>query len=91
MLGIVGAIIEGILWAVVNVYVLLIIVYVIMTYVTLTNKTVQDIFDFLEKVCEPYLKLFRKLIPPISGKYDITPIIAVVVLEVAATILSIIL
>ena len=34
------------------------------------------IVEFLEAICEPYLKLFRKIIPPI-GMMDISPIVAV--------------
>ena len=80
-----------IVWRIVDVYVLLIIVYVIMSWVPLTNKTVQDIYDFLGKICDPYLKLFRKLIPPIGGRVDITPIIAVLALELAAMLIDLVL
>ena len=38
------------------------------------------IVEFLEAICEPYLKLFRKVIPPI-GMLDISPIAALVVLS----------
>jgi len=36
---------------------------------------------FLEAICEPYLKLFRKFIPPI-GMLDISPVVALIVLSV---------
>ena len=39
------------------------------------------IVDFLEAICEPYLKIFRKIIPPF-GMLDISPIAALVVLSV---------
>ena len=39
------------------------------------------IVEFLEAICEPYLKLFRKFIPPI-GMLDISPIVALIVLSV---------
>ena len=39
------------------------------------------IVEFLEAVCEPYLKLFRKFIPPI-GMLDISPVVALIVLSV---------
>ena len=38
------------------------------------------IVEFLEVICEPYLKLFRKIIPPI-GMLDISPVVAVIVLS----------
>ena len=39
------------------------------------------IVEFLEAICEPYLKIFRKIIPPF-GMLDISPIVALVVLSV---------
>lgn len=38
------------------------------------------IVEFLEAICEPYLKLFRKIIPPI-GMLDISPVVALIVLS----------
>ncbi len=40
------------------------------------------IVQFLVRVTDPYLELFRRIIPPI-GMMDISPIIALVVLNVA--------
>ena len=39
------------------------------------------IVEFLEAICEPYLKLFRKFIPPI-GMLDISPVVGLIVLSV---------
>ena len=39
------------------------------------------IVEFLEAICEPYLKLFRKFIPPF-GMLDISPVVALIVLSV---------
>ena len=39
------------------------------------------IVEFLEAICEPYLKLFRKFIPPI-GMLDVSPVVALIVLSV---------
>ena len=39
------------------------------------------IVEFFEAICEPYLKIFRKIIPPF-GMLDISPIAALVVLSV---------
>ena len=38
------------------------------------------IVEFLEAICEPYLKLFRKIIPPIV-MLDISPVVALIVLS----------
>jgi YggT family protein len=37
-------------------------------------------------VCEPYLKIFRRFIPPI-GMFDFTPMIAIIVLIILRTVL----
>ena len=39
------------------------------------------VLGFLRDVCEPYLRIFRRLIPPI-GMFDFTPMIAIVVLYI---------
>jgi YggT family protein len=38
---------------------------------------------FLYEVCEPYLRLFRRVIPPI-GPLDLSPIVAIIVLTLGA-------
>lgn len=37
---------------------------------------------FLAKICEPYLEVFRKIIPPL-GMIDFSPIVAIFVLYLA--------
>ena len=46
---------------------------------------VADIYRVLGKICDPYLDLFKKLIPPIGGMVDVTPIIALLVLQFGVT------
>ena len=43
------------------------------------------ILSFLRDVCEPYLRLFRRFIPPL-GRFDFSPIIAIFVLYIVRTI-----
>ena len=38
------------------------------------------VLDFLGQVCEPYLSIFRRVIPPL-GPLDISPIVAVILLQ----------
>ena len=38
---------------------------------------------FLYDVCEPYLRLFRRILPPL-GPLDLSPIVAVIALVVLA-------
>ncbi|MGX7111235.1 YggT family protein [Gemella cuniculi] len=44
------------------------------------------IVEFLATICEPYLKIFRKFIPPV-GMLDISPIIAFIVLNIIQRII----
>ena len=48
------------------------------------------IVEFLEAICEPYLRIFRKIIPPF-GMLDISPIAALVVLSVIENLIIILL
>lgn len=41
-----------------------------------------SIGQFLAKICEPYLEPFRRIIPPL-GPVDISPIVAILVLNFA--------
>ena len=42
----------------------------------------------LRQVTDPYLNLFRNLLPPIMGQIDFTPILGFMVLQFLARILS---
>ena len=43
------------------------------------------VLDFLRQVCEPYLRFFRRFIPPL-GPLDMSPIVAILVLYVVGGI-----
>ena len=59
------------------VYVLLIFAYIITSWVKLPySPWLNRVQRFLFDVCEPYLRLFRRILPPM-GPLDISPIIAV--------------
>ena len=71
-----------------NLYSLIIIIYCILTWIPEPREGVlRDIKRFFATITEPYLKLFRKIIPPIGGAVDITPIIALVVLQLVVSLL----
>jgi YggT family protein len=64
------------------VYVLLIFVYVLTSWVRLPYSVwVRRISDFLRDVCEPYLRIFRRILPPL-GPLDLSPVVAIFVLFV---------
>jgi YggT family protein len=57
-----------------RIYFYLIIAYVLMSWVP--NARESTIGQWLGKIVEPYLSIFRRFIPPIGGILDISPIIA---------------
>ena len=65
----------------VNVYSMVLFVYVMMSWLPTERGILADIYRTLGKICDPYLNLFKKLIPPLGGMVDITPIIALLVLQ----------
>jgi YggT family protein len=59
------------------VYILLIFAYILMSWVRLPySPWLNRIQRFLYDVCEPYLRLFRRILPPF-GPLDLSPIIAI--------------
>ncbi|MGN0261759.1 MAG: YggT family protein [Eggerthellaceae bacterium] len=72
-----------------NLYSMVIVIYCILTWVPINGGGIlMDVKTFFEKITEPYLNLFRKLIPPIGGVVDITPIIALLVLQFVVSFLA---
>jgi YggT family protein len=74
-----------------EVYILLIFVYILLNLlfsfgVKLPYSRWSDaVLNFLRDVCEPYLRLFRRFIPPI-GMLDLSPLIAIIVLYFVRTL-----
>lgn len=66
----------------VGVYVLLIFAYIIASWVPGGGSpTLERMRQFLYDVCEPYLRIFRRVIPLI-GPLDLSPIVGVIALYV---------
>ena len=74
-----------------EVYILLILLYILFSLlfsfgVRLPYSRWSDVLlGFLRDVSEPYLRVFRRFIPPI-GMIDLTPMIAIFVLIIVRTI-----
>jgi YggT family protein len=58
------------------------IAYILMSW--FPNARESSIGQFLTKICEPYLEPFRRFIPPL-GMIDISPIVAILVLNFATS------
>ena len=73
--------------ALLRVYVILILVYIVVNLLFAFgarppySRALDAVLGFLRDVCEPYLSLFRRFIPPL-GPIDISPIIAILVLQI---------
>ncbi|MDE3134438.1 MAG: YggT family protein [Acidobacteriota bacterium] len=74
-----------------GVYIALILIYVLANLVFAFglrpgySRTLDIVLGFLRDVCEPYLRIFRRLIPGM-GMMDFSPIIAIIVLGVVSSI-----
>jgi YggT family protein len=63
-------------------YIFLILAYVITSWIRLPYSPVLNrVQRFLYDVCDPYLRLFRRILPPL-GPLDLSPMVAVIALVV---------
>jgi uncharacterized protein YggT (Ycf19 family) len=78
--------IETFITVFVSVYVLLLFAYILSSWVKLPySPWLNRIQRFLYDVCEPYLRLFRRFVP-MAGPLDLSPIVAILVLYIARTV-----
>ncbi|MDO4590955.1 MAG: YggT family protein [Slackia sp.] len=70
-----------------DVYTMILFVYVMMSWIPMKSGIIADIDTVLGRVCDPFLDLFRRFIPPIGGMVDISPIIALLVLQFAVRLI----
>jgi uncharacterized protein YggT (Ycf19 family) len=72
----------------ITVYILLILAYIITSWIRLPySPWLNRIQRFLYDVCEPYLRIFRRVVPPI-GPLDLSPMIAVIVLLLVRSLVA---
>ena len=61
-------------------YYLLLIIRIFLTWIPNIDWNAQP-FDFMRSSTDPFLNIFRGIIPPIGGMLDISPIIAFIALQ----------
>lgn len=67
------------------VYTILIIVYIVVQLLFAAglkppySRTTDAVLGFLRDICEPYLRIFRRILPSFGG-IDFSPLIAIIVL-----------
>ena len=70
------------------VYLLLIFAYILTSWVRLPYSLwLNRIQRFLYDVCEPYLRIFRRVLPPL-GPLDISPMVAIFVLIILQQVVN---
>ncbi|GAA5415031.1 hypothetical protein Pryu01_00055 [Paraliobacillus ryukyuensis] len=62
----------------ISIYSWTLVIYILMSWFPGARES--SIGRFLGSICEPYLEVFRRIIPPI-GMLDISPIVAIFVLN----------
>ncbi|MBN1192937.1 MAG: YggT family protein [Coriobacteriia bacterium] len=67
-------------------YEMLIVVYVLMSWFRPSTGFLYDAYHTLGTIVEPWLGIFRRIIPPL-GMFDISPIVAIVSLSVISSLL----
>ncbi len=78
--------IAGFLSALIYVYVLLIVLHIVIQLLVSAgfrppySRTTDAILGFLRDICEPFLRIFRRVMPSVGG-IDFSPIVAIIVLE----------
>jgi YggT family protein len=75
-----------------NLYATVIFIYIIMSwFVSGARGLLRDVYAGLSTICEPYLAIFRRLLPPVmvgSAGLDLSPIIGFFVLQILANFVS---
>jgi YggT family protein len=76
----------------VYVYVLLIIFYIVIQLLFSVglrppySRATDVVLGFLRDVCEPFLRIFRRVIPPFGG-IDFSPILAILTLQIVNSVI----
>jgi YggT family protein len=74
------------------VYTLLIILYIVIQLLFNVglrppySRTTDALLGFLRDICEPFLRVFRRLIPAFGG-LDLSPILAILTLQIVNSII----
>jgi YggT family protein len=67
-------------------YVIIIVVWAILSWFNKGGGLVNDIYNILDKIVSPYVNLFRRFIPS-AGGMDFSPLIAIILLQVVGRLL----
>ncbi|MGI6217252.1 MAG: YggT family protein [Coriobacteriales bacterium] len=82
----IGGPVSQVICSITDLYVTIIVIYVLLSWFPHTSGVIGTIYSALGTICEPYLGLFRKILPPIGG-VDFSPILAVIILELVVRLI----
>jgi YggT family protein len=73
------------------VYIILILIRVLLSWIPRMpyNPTLRAVLDFISQTTDPYLNLFRRILPPLGGGgfgLDLSPMIGIIVLYILRTV-----
>ncbi|MDX6655637.1 MAG: YggT family protein [Solirubrobacteraceae bacterium] len=83
----------GYVQTLVLVYTLLIIAYILSSMFFQVggrlpySRALNAVMTFLRDVCEPYLRIFRRVLPPL-GPLDLSPMVGIILLNVVGSIVA---
>jgi YggT family protein len=70
----------------INIYFVLILIRILLSWFQ-TAEWAYNMIAFLSPITDPYLNIFRAIIPPLGG-LDISPLLAILALELISKILE---
>ncbi len=79
--------IAGVLSAIIYVYIILIVMHIVIQLLFSAglrppyNRATNSVLQFLRDVCEPFLRIFRRIIPSFGG-LDFSPLLALIALQI---------
>lgn len=85
--------IGGLIASLLDLYGFFIIVYIVLSWVVATNRSglAADVYRVLGSICEPYVGLFRRVVPTLSvggGGLDLSPVVALLVLRIVGNLVG---
>ena len=78
--------------AVFTVYIVFIFIYILLNLAMSFglrlpySRWTDALLNFLKDICDPYLRVFRRLLPTV-GNFDFTPMLAIIVLYIAQRVI----
>ncbi len=87
LLADVGSQLASFVYVFIWVYILMLFAYILTSWIRLPYRPwLNRVQRFLYDVCDPYLRIFRRFLPPL-GPLDLSPMVAIISLYVIQSVL----